>query len=147
MARRLKHLISLEKPDIIHTNNLYGFGVSSFGTGVRSGLPVVHSLRDYYLMCPFSTMYRRDRPCTRPCTGCLPFLWRARRVTQDAAAVVGNSGFILEQHRRRGFFCSVRDRVIYNVAGWAETARPEGSCRHPVILGFLGPLGPVQGSE
>ena len=100
MSTRVGRVLDSERPDVFHTNGLAGFSVGVWSQARRRGIRVVHSLRDYYLMCPPSAMYRKGRNCERICARCLPFAAYRRRATQSVHAVSGVSDFILKRHIR-----------------------------------------------
>ena len=81
-----------------------------------SGLPVVHSLHDYYLLCPRVTLLGKDgTPCCAHRRFCAR---RAQRLGRWAAAVsdvVGVSHFVLERHR--DVFPRARHHVIRHPVG------------------------------
>ena len=54
-ARRFGRILDIEKPDVVHTNNLTGFSVSLWSEANRRNIRIVHTLRDYSLTCKRST--------------------------------------------------------------------------------------------
>ena len=91
-AARLADIITAEKPDLIHTNNLAGFSVSTWETARKHKLPIVHTIRDHYLLCPNSTMYKNDKNCEKQCGGCRLYSIPRKRHSLHIDAVVGVSG-------------------------------------------------------
>lgn len=134
--------------DLVHTNNLSGLGLLAWRAAKARSLPVVHTLRDHFLMCPFSARYRNGRICGRTCPGCVPFALGARRLSRSVDAVVGNSRDILDRHLRAGYFApAARRAVVYNAsriraADGAAEPRPD-----VVTLAFLGRVAPEKGIE
>jgi glycosyltransferase involved in cell wall biosynthesis len=145
MAAHVGSVLDRDRPDILHTNGLVGFSVGVWSQARRRGIRIVHTLRDYYLMCPPSVMYRNDRNCERICPRCLPFAAYRRRATQAVQAVSGVSEFILKRHMREGFFkdCSTA-KVIFNpllpVQHKAATGRTRG-----LVFGYIGAISPNKG--
>jgi glycogen synthase len=96
-------------------------------------------LHDYWLTCPTSTMFRNGRACNQTCNGCrsvsAPKAWFSRLVGH----VVGVSEFVLERHRREGFFGNAQPCVIHN-ARQPFNAIPSTQTepRKPFRLGFIG---------
>ncbi|WP_022671145.1 glycosyltransferase [Hippea alviniae] len=68
--RKIKKILKAEKPDIIHTNNLAGFSVIVWKIAKELNLPVMHTIRDYYLLCPSSTMFKNGKNCEEQCGLC-----------------------------------------------------------------------------
>ena len=149
MARRLGAILDIEKPDVIHTNNLSGFSTAAWSQGTERNIPIVHTIRDYYLLCARTTMYRNGSNCQRRCLDCrvatAPKVVASNRVD----AVVGNSRYVLDRHLEAGAFAkSRRQDVIYNaysITGENMHRRGEGNGR--LRIGFLGRLKPTKGIE
>jgi glycosyltransferase involved in cell wall biosynthesis len=110
-------------------------------------LPIVHSLRDYDLVCGNSAMLRDRRPCARPHLKCR-LLTATKRIDQRlVGAVVGVSGDILARHLGLGLFRHVpaaRRRVIWNPVRGSDPARPARD--GDFVFGFLGRLSPEKGA-
>ena len=90
-VRDLSRIIKREKPDLVHTNNLTGFSAAVWLAAWRRGLPIVHTLRDYYLLCPRTTMYRRGRTCQATCAACTAYAWPRQLLSHLPSTVVGIS--------------------------------------------------------
>ena len=156
MARQFSSLLEDVRPDLVHTNNLAGFSVSLWRAAKRNGLPLVHTLRDYYLVCPRSTMYRTAREghganCDAPCRSCGLFSAGKREASEDVDWVVGISRHILERHGELGFFAGITGRsVVHNgplVQPAVSTVAPQGSPDKLLRVGYLGRLSPEKGIE
>jgi len=136
------------RPDVVHTHNLAGFSTRIWTLARQRGIRVVHTLRDYYLSCPSSTRYRRDRNCTTTCLSCKPFERARKPGSQQVDAVVGISQFILDDHLARGFFRDVPTRIVIpntvDLKPLQRDASPDGRVR---TLGYLGMLTPSKGIE
>lgn len=108
---RLGEALTAAGPDVLHTSNLPGLTTAVWEAGRRLGVPVVHTLHDYYLLCPRVTLERPDgRPC-RP----HPLLcgMRTRRLTRWAGGVrevVAGSEHLLRAHA--GLFPAARTQVV-----------------------------------
>ena len=57
---RLEKSIQQHRPDVVHTHNLPGIGTGIWEAARRRGIPVVHTLHDYHLLCPRTTLMRKD---------------------------------------------------------------------------------------
>ena len=54
------------RPDVVHTHNLPGISTGIWETCRRLGRPVVHTLHDYQLLCPRTSLMRTNgEPCPR----------------------------------------------------------------------------------
>jgi glycosyltransferase involved in cell wall biosynthesis len=145
MSARVAGVLDLEQPDILHTNGLAGFSVGAWTRAKRRGIRTVHSLRDYYLMCPPSGMYRKEGNCQRICHRCLPFAAYRRRATQAVDAVSGVSEFILQRHIREGYFKQCHTaKVIFNPLPPVQRKAVTKSTRG-LVFGYIGGLSSHKG--
>lgn len=74
--------------DLIHVQNVFPAGSAAvLQAAVQSGLPVVHTLRNYRLVCPAGTLWRPGKgPCKAP--ACLSLgCWRGSRLATAGAMV------------------------------------------------------------
>ncbi|MBK8151403.1 MAG: glycosyltransferase, partial [Acidobacteria bacterium] len=55
-AHDIAVLLHQFRPDVLHTNNLSGFSVSVWKAARDLGIRIMHTTRDFYLLCPRSTM-------------------------------------------------------------------------------------------
>lgn len=150
MTREIARILDKERPDLVHTHTLAGFSTLSWRPVKQRGLPLVHTLHDYYLRCPKTTMFRNGRNCQGRCAQCLPFSLPRRHHTNQVDVVTGVSKFTLERHLQYDFFSNTPERrVIYNgfkVEAEPSTSRP-GSRSLPIRFGYLGRLDPTKGIE
>jgi glycosyltransferase involved in cell wall biosynthesis len=146
MEQLVKEILEEEKPVLLHTHNLTGFSVSVWSVAKSLRLPLVHTVRDYSLICPRG-MYKNGRNCTNPCRIC----WGYSRIKQQVSVivdrVVGVSRFVLERHLAFGFFSKAHSAVVYNpVPISANTSLGTFTERGPNFrLGYLGRLAPNKG--
>jgi glycosyltransferase involved in cell wall biosynthesis len=148
-AAEMSNAIRAFHPDVAHTNNLSGISVALWGCLKRSGIPIAHTLRDYYLMCPNTAQFRDGQSCANRCGPCR--LMGAPRIaaTRHVTTVIGNSRFVLETHLRAGAFASAHHDVIYNgyEAPGTVVARAPVPVDRPLTVGFIGRLAPTKGVE
>jgi glycosyltransferase involved in cell wall biosynthesis len=143
--RELEDAIAWAKPDVVHTSNLPGIGTGVWEAASRTGVPVVHTLHDYHLLCPRTTLLQPDGSPCRPHPALCGF--RTRRLARWAPAVdavVGVSDFVLEGHAP--LFPDARKRTVRHafVPPAAPPAPPPERLR---VLGYLGALDPVKGVD
>lgn len=60
---KLKKIIEEINPDVIHTNNLYGISTIIWKIAKRKNIKIVHSIRDYALLCPFVHLSCINKKC------------------------------------------------------------------------------------
>jgi glycosyltransferase involved in cell wall biosynthesis len=94
-------------------------------------------------------MFSAGKNCQRQCWECRPFAAPRRRLSRRVDAVVGISDFVLDRHRRFGYFPDARLRTVihnpYVAPDDAAPSRPQPS--PPLRLGFLGRLSPMKGID
>lgn len=149
MAAEVANILDVEKPDLVHTNNVGGFSVSIWHLVERRRLPLVHTLHDHYLLCPRGTMFRRGKNCTTQCVECIPFALPRRRFSAGRLdAVLGVSSFILRRHLELGYFKDAPvAKVIPNpYETKLKVSRPRTPSL-PIRFGFLGQLHVPKGVE
>lgn len=62
--QQLARLLATEKPDLVHIHNTFVMiSPSAFSACYEAGIPVVHTLHNYRLMCPSATFYREGKVC------------------------------------------------------------------------------------
>jgi glycosyltransferase involved in cell wall biosynthesis len=146
MARAIGDIFDAEKPDAIHTNNVAGFSVAAWGEARKRNIRLVHTLRDYYLLCYRTTMYKNDRNCEGQCGDCgaISFLKKIQPAQPDC--IVGISDFILRRHRDNGFFVQAEHAVIFNAYDVPAT-RPPREPRTNFTFGYIGRLAESKGLE
>ena len=144
MRREVARILDLEQADIVHTNNLSGFSAALWQDVKKRNLPLVHTLRDYYFLCPKATMYKRNN-CYRQCLDCK--LLSIPKVAQVdlVDSIVGISEFILERHLDFGYFNRAFKSVIPNA--YKAKGRILHSPSDKLRFGFLGRLAPTKGIE
>ncbi len=136
-----------EKLDILHTNVLGGLSVSVWDAAANLNIPVVHTLREYYLQCRLMSLNRKGKECNGICAFCqiCSIPRRARSVVP--AAVVGISRYVLDSHLEAGFFPDVRrKKVIFNPV----ISRDENTMAPPskrIRLGFIGRIESLKGID
>jgi len=143
-SARLRAIVEREAPDVIHTHNLPGISTAVWKVAQRHSIPVVHSLHDYYLLCPrMNLMTSGGELC-----GAHPVCeLRRRRLAAPASAVAvvtGVSMALLRAHAQ--IFTRARLEVLRNpMAAYNDTAFPEAN-RSPLTIGYIGSLAPEKGT-
>jgi glycosyltransferase involved in cell wall biosynthesis len=150
MSRLVSEIICQEMPDVVHTNNIAGFSPSIWKAVRQRRIPLVHTLRDYYLLCPKTTMFRYERNCNGRCLNCYPYSVNRQRQSQLVDALVGISHFILNKHLAFGYFRNAIHRSVIHNSYEASTGEGSGwlgEPSFPLKLGYLGRLAPSKGIE
>jgi glycosyltransferase involved in cell wall biosynthesis len=108
----------------------------------------VHTLHDYYLLCPYSTMFRLGANCASPCLRCRIPTAPRRALSRHVQGVIGVSRFVLERHLEQGLFAGARSSVVYNgYRAPAPAAAQPRAVSEKLRIGFLGSLVPAKGLD
>jgi glycosyltransferase involved in cell wall biosynthesis len=152
MARKLKKLIAEEKPDIISTSNLSCLSIGIWRIANDAGVPIVHTARDYYLMCPTSKMLSQNKSCTKQCSLCSQYAGPKKRESSRVDIAIGVSRFVLQKHIDNGFFPNAASTGVISdcyLPMSEPMSLPKKIARsdESVHLGVLGRVSPEKGIE
>jgi glycosyltransferase involved in cell wall biosynthesis len=139
-AARVGRILDQEQPDVVHTNVIAGFSVAVWREVKMRNIRLVHTMRDYYLLCSRSSLFRNGCTCTRRCVDCAVLTANRRSASQLIDAVVSISDYVLEQHMRRGYFCRASSSVVYNIAGTGTSSIAKSDPGRDLIFGYIGKL-------
>lgn len=133
--RLIRQLMQQIQPAIVHTQNLWGISLVAWHAAHASGLPVVHTLRDYALLEPIGIrLYSRF------------YRWFARHSSKHVNAVIGISNYILNKHVRYRLFEHSEKYVVSNVVeGEAVRKRNHRDQTTPLVIGYFGRLESFKG--
>lgn len=150
MAVGFAHVLRLVQPDIVHTNNLAGLSVAVWEEARRVGARLVHTLRDYYLLCPSTKMLKNGKNCAQPCADCACFAAAKQPAVTHVDAVVGVSEFIVQRHRDCGWFVQTPiQRAIDNTVPTSNlpAVRQRAWSPQQPVFGYLGRIDAPKGVE
>jgi glycosyltransferase involved in cell wall biosynthesis len=151
MQGYIREVIRRERPDVASLHNLPGWSGAAWTTLYRARVPTIQVLHDYYPICVKANMYRKGSNCTKQCLSCRALRVPHRRLSRLVSGVVGVSAFVLEQHRRYGYFQDVAvQRVIHNARDAAQLnvhAIVAGRDHHGLRIGYIGRLDAAKGIE
>lgn len=142
----LNNIIKEINPDIIHTHNLACLSAYVWKIGKEKNIPVIHTLRDKWLLCSRHHMFKDQITCRDRCTFCKLLDYNKKKYSQNVDCVIGISNFILNLHIKNGYFFKSDKKVIYNAVNISikkNTTRKENQ----LIFGFLGTIAPYKGIE
>jgi glycosyltransferase involved in cell wall biosynthesis len=146
ILNKVKKIIKKEKPDIVHTNNLSEFTVGLWRLVKKNNIPLIHTLRDFSLLCPRATLFKRNQVCRRRNIVCALMLKFRRSFSDLPDAVTGNSDFILQKHIESGFFRRAETHVVYNSLP-SDRIGYKGKEDGGLDFGYLGLLAQHKGIE
>lgn len=148
MAREVAKVMDIERPDIVHSHGLEGFSTAVWRPVKARGLPCIHSMHSYYLLCPRATLFRRGKNCVTLCGQCRVFASVRRRMAEKLDAVIGCSRFIVNRHLDFSFFRKTPLReVVYHGYAPGSVSPPRRRRSGKLRVGFLGRLDHTKGIE
>jgi glycosyltransferase involved in cell wall biosynthesis len=139
-AERVGRILDLERPEVVHSNNLCGFSVAVWAEVKKRKIRLVHTLRDYYLLCSRSALFREGSVCNRRCTDCKALTANRRPASQLVDAVVSISEYVLNCHTQSKYFSGAPSAVIYNIGGTNIIPSPKGRQEDTLVFGCIGRL-------
>jgi glycosyltransferase involved in cell wall biosynthesis len=145
MVKAFGRILDRETPDVVHTNNLVGFSAAAWCAAARRKIPIVHTIRDFYLLCPRSTMFRGGAPCAGQCAECKVYAAPRRQLSRLPRVLSAVSRYMIDAHVRRGYFprAAVQQSVLSAVTpSTVSRSRTEDGV---VRFGFLGQIKPEKG--
>lgn len=138
-------LLKKISPDILHTNNLTGFSTSIFLAAKLLGIPIAHTLRDYYIGC----IHSNAKDCS---SFCKSYKYPNRFLSRFVSTVIGNSEFILSWHIDNGYFTKSKKKVIYNAYESDKIALNKNTLRRQkkgdvITFGYIGAISSDKGVD
>jgi glycosyltransferase involved in cell wall biosynthesis len=146
-SRQLRDVMRTIRPDIVSTQALSGISAAAWPAAHSVGAKAVHSIRDYNMLCPRSTMYRNGRICGSQCGDCKLLTIGRKWVGRGLDGVIANSDFVRREHQKAGYFPNAEWDVVPPTIDpklmGARVAHHDG----PVRFGFAGRISAEKGPE
>jgi glycosyltransferase involved in cell wall biosynthesis len=108
----LKRILTNLKPDVVHTNNLGGLSTSTFSAIKSQDIPHVHTLHDYQLLSPWSTLIRKGKTIQHFNFFDKKYISVKKRLCEHVSVVTAPSQFIINLHSQQGFFLKAMKKII-----------------------------------
>lgn len=143
-AEHFERVIEEFKPDVINTHSMLDVTTLLWEIAARHNIPIVHTLRDFDLVCANSAMFKNGAVCNEQHLKCKVFSLQKKLHHRHVGAVVGVGKGILEKHLSMGYFSHVPQhlrRVVWNAAvvkGVPANYERQYSSRDKVTFGYLG---------
>ena len=147
MARRLRAILQEQRPDIVHTSKVEDFSPIVWRVAKQLGCAVVHTVRDYGIMCPYGTMFRHGQNCASQCSDCRWITFLKRHLSATVDHVVGNHNAVLRPHLTSGYFRNAEQSVIANIYEPSSSAIVRHEASTVMRFGYLGRLHPTKGLD
>lgn len=136
------------RPDLVHTHSMVDVSTTVWQAAAERDRPIVHTLRDYDLLCADASMWHDGGPCGIKCK-VMTFAKVGRHRLTDGVAAVGQE--TLDIHRRAGLFDHLPahlQKVIWNpavVEGAGAGYRRPSREGQPFTFGYLGRINEEKG--
>jgi glycosyltransferase involved in cell wall biosynthesis len=102
----VKEVLKRERAEVVHVHNFKGLSASVFSACNDLGIPAVHTVHDYDLICPKTTMLTRtNADCISPYGLCRLYRRLSKRIA--LTAVIAPSDFMLDTISSFGLFPDV----------------------------------------
>ncbi|MFG1298782.1 glycosyltransferase family 4 protein [Xanthobacter sp. V3C-3] len=131
-------VLDAARPDVMNTHTLNGLNTHVWQLARDRGIPVAHSLHDYYLICPRCSRFKDGHVCATTCGSCAVLTGGRRRRSALVDAVVSVSRRTLDLHLQEGLFGTASRHVIHNVPNPALHPEPMEAIGRPLRIGYLG---------
>ena len=135
-AARVGRILDIEKPEVVNSHLIIGFSPAVWREVKKRGIRLVHTMHDYYLMCPRADMFGKGKTCETRCLQCKALTATRKISSASVDSVVSVSKYVLDAHKSRDYFPDVPGSVIYNVSTppGNAAARHRQSRRRPSCL-------------
>jgi glycosyltransferase involved in cell wall biosynthesis len=153
IERNFAAVIDDFQPDLVNTHSLVDVSTRTWLAAHRRGVPIVHTLREYDLLCATSSLFR-DAPCRGRHLKCRALTFTKAFDQRCVGAVTAVGQEVLKRHLEAGFFAHVPPelrQVIWNTAEIEGVdrayVRPPRPADRPFTFGFLGRISSEKGVD
>lgn len=147
IKKDISKIIEIESPDLVHTNAITGFSVSIWDEIKKYKLPIVHTLRNYYLLCLTGILYAKGKICEKQCLKCKIFSYPKKQISNKVDYVVGISNYTLDKHLDSGYFKDAKSKVIFNSIDKINILKKSENIKKDLVFGYIGALHYYKGIE
>ena len=133
-----KAVLRRESPDVVHVHNFKGLSASVFSADDDLEIPTVHTVHDYNLVCPKTTLLTRtNASCVNPHRLCRLYRWISKRV--HPAVIIAPSDFVLNTLSSFGLFTTAqKTKLPLGIEGGDPVAKVNNSTFDILYVGRLG---------
>ena len=145
------------KPDVIHTNGLYDLSTIVWEAAYKKKIKIVHTLRDYHLLCPFTSLHcskvEDECPYVPPKEFCRMHRAINRVKAKYVDVVTAPSSVTLNLLIKNQFFTSSEKKVVPNATEFDASeinkllARRKNAEAHTLKFVYLGTLSKPKGIQ
>ncbi|GGH80359.1 glycosyltransferase involved in cell wall biosynthesis [Filimonas zeae] len=142
----MRRLIRRIQPQVVNTNNMQGFSLLTWRALAGKQHVLLHTMRDYYILCHRTTLYKNGCQCGQLCTSCSAAFAVKKHTCKVPDAFIGISSHILNRHLQHGVGEQKITAVVPNII---TSPNVQDSNRVPeagnIRIGFIGRLTPEKG--
>jgi glycosyltransferase involved in cell wall biosynthesis len=134
-------------PDVVISHNLRGWGYAPWVVAAERGIPLVHVVHDYGLLCNSTTLWNGG-VCDGICLACRPRVHATRR-RWPGGQIVGVSRAAVAEHGIRGLDDFNNAAVVHPIAAAerVDSTRQNRAGGVPSTVGYLGRLTDAKGVD
>lgn len=143
---KIKAVLKRIVPDLVHTNSIQGFSPYLWRTIKSLDIPLVHSLRDYYMLCHKCNMYNGGN-CQSLCAPCGLTNSVKKHFFKYPDHFIGISNFILNKYNTFSKDVSDNCSVIYNAVDTHNTLLKSNVSTPKIVFGYIGRIDEDKGVE
>lgn len=112
--KKIKDRINKINPDIVHSNNLYNISPIIWKICKQLNIPIVHTLRDYYLTCPKATLICEGKLCVNKKSICKIYEKYNGHRLKNVDMITAPSEFTLDLFKNNKLIVNSNSKVVYN---------------------------------
>ena len=143
---RMRREIAEFRPDIVVTISVENVNVATWVAAWMSGIPRVHAVQSFFLMCWRGTKFANGKNCERPCLQCRMASIGKKLCSQLVDGVAAEASHTLSAHAGCGYFrCAVSKVIPGAVSEPRSSPRFRAKETGPIRVGYIGMLTPNKG--
>ena len=124
-------------PDVVHTNSVQGFSPFLWYIIKRQRIPLVHSLRDYYMLCHKCSLYNGEN-CKTLCAPCKTTHTIKKGFFKYPDHFIGISNFILNKYQSYYHQIKQKSSLVYNAVDSSQLGLINTEPASKIIFGYIG---------
>src|SRR4051794_27400240 len=144
--RTVTEAVDRFRPDVVHSHSIQGMSVLPLRISWRRPVAHVHTIHDYWLLCPRAAVTQPARPALptpcRPCRG-VTAIHRLELAGHGPQVVLCVSQATAREHER---IPEIHERIrVLHLPDGGRAVDHRRSPGHPPVFGYLGQLAPHKG--
>jgi len=135
----LKKLVSKIKPELVNTNILQGISPIIWKVFKKNNIKIVHTIRDYYLLCHKSVLFNDNKNCDKLCAACKITHAFKESYFNIPDYFISISHFTLDKYKRYGVIQN-KSTVVYNPipGNIPDTYEKKAMNSNEIVFGYMG---------